>query len=164
MRTILHFAQDSDTSGYFPQLARWHDRSRYRMIFGTLMPMAPWLRGYMESQGVECFCCECRGRPSYPRGLLRLAEFLRRRRVELLHTHLFDPSVVGLVAGSLARTPGRIMTRHYSDSIRGFTRPGMSAWTSSVPGSATGSSRSRSIRPTTWSRGRGFPPRRSGPS
>lgn len=115
MQTLLHFAQDSDTSGFFPQLARWHDRERYRMIFATLNPMAPWLRDYMQSQGVECFSCDCRSRAEYPWGMLRLANYLRREKVDILHTHLFEPSVIGLLAGALARTPLRVETRHYSD-------------------------------------------------
>jgi len=114
-RTVLHFAQDGDTSGFFPQLGRRHDRDRYRMLFGTLKPMAPWLRAYMEEQGVGCFSCECGGKASYLGGLLRLAGFLRREHVDLLHTHLFEPSVVGLLAGRLAGVPARVVTRHYSD-------------------------------------------------
>jgi glycosyltransferase involved in cell wall biosynthesis len=115
MKTLCHFAEDSDTSGFFPQLARWHDRSRYRMIFGTLKPMAPWLRGFMEGQGVECFSCECSTRRAVLLGMGRMIRFLRRHHVEILHTHLFDPSVVGLTAGWLARTPLRVMTRHHSN-------------------------------------------------
>jgi glycosyltransferase involved in cell wall biosynthesis len=115
MQRILHFAQDSDTSGFFPQLARWHDRSRYQMFFATLNPIAPWLRDYMQSQGVECFSCDCKDRAQYPLGLLRLAAFLRRKRVDILHTHLFEPSVIGLMAGVIARTRLRVLTRHYSD-------------------------------------------------
>ena len=115
MLSVLHFAQDSDTSGFFPQLAKWHDRSRYRMFFGTLNPMAPWLREYMVSQGVECFSCDCRRRGEYPGGIVRLARFLREQRIDILHTHLFEPSVIGLLGGVLARTPIRVMTRHYSD-------------------------------------------------
>src|SRR3989442_6203271 len=112
---ILHFAQDSDTSGFFPQLARWHDRSRFEMYFATLNPIAPWLREYMESQGVTCFSCDSRRRVEYPIGLVKLARFLRRNRIDILHTHLFEPSVIGLVAGALARTRTRVLTRHYSD-------------------------------------------------
>lgn len=123
MRSILHFAQDSDTSGYFPQLAKWHDRLRYRMLFGTLNPMAPWLREYMGTQGVRCFSCECRARWEYPLGLLKLARFLAHERVEILHTHLFEPSVIGLAAGVVARTPLRVMTRHYSDYHTRIDRP-----------------------------------------
>jgi len=115
MKHILHFAQDSDTSGFLPQLAKWHDRSRYQMSFATLNPMAPWLREYMLSQGVECFSCDCKKRAEYPLGMIRLARFLRRKQIDILHTHLFEPSVIGLHAGLLARTPLRVVTRHYSD-------------------------------------------------
>lgn len=115
MQRILHFAQDGDTSGFFPQLAKWHDRNRYQVFFATLNPMEPRLREYMESQGVRCFSCECKSRRQYPMGMIRLAQFMRRNRIGILHTHLFEPSLVGLSAGLLASTPIRVMTRHYSD-------------------------------------------------
>jgi glycosyltransferase involved in cell wall biosynthesis len=112
---ILHFAQDGDTSGFFPQLARWHDRSRYRMYFGTLGPIAPWLKEFMAGQDVPCLSCACPRRFMYPLALARLVRFLRAEKIDLIHVHLFDPSIVGLVAATLARTRFRVMTRHYSD-------------------------------------------------
>lgn len=122
-RTVLHLAKDSDTSGFFPQLAVWHDRQRFRMIFGTLGPMDPRVREHMESHGVSCLDCGCRTRPAYPLGFLQLVALLRRQHVDILHTHLFDPSVVGLAAGALARTPARVVTRHYSDYHTRINRP-----------------------------------------
>jgi len=112
---VLHFAESDDTSGFFAQLAKWHDRRRYRMVFGTLKPMAPWLREFMEREGVACMSCEARTRAEYGLGLARLIRYLRRERVDILHTHLFEPSAVGLVAAVFARTPHRVMTRHYSN-------------------------------------------------
>ena len=113
--SLLHFAESDDTSGFFPQLAKWHDRQRYRMLFGTLKPMAPWLREFMEREGVDCVSGEARTRAQYPLGLARLIRHLRHERVDILHTHLFEPSAVGLLAGVLAGTRGRVMTRHYSN-------------------------------------------------
>ena len=113
--SLLHFAESDDTSGFFPQLAKWHDRQRYRMLFGTLKPMAPWLREFMEREGVGCMSGEARTRAQYPLGLARLIRHLRHERVDILHTHLFEPSAVGLLAGVLAGTRGRVMTRHYSN-------------------------------------------------
>jgi glycosyltransferase involved in cell wall biosynthesis len=113
--SVLHFAESDDTSGFFPQLAKWHDRDRYRMLFGALKPIAPWLREFMEREGVACMSCEARTRAQYPLGLARLIRYLRRERVGILHTHLFEPSAVGLLAGVLAGTRGRVMTRHYSN-------------------------------------------------
>lgn len=69
----------------------------------------------MEAHDVQCISLDCRGRAQYPTGLLRLATILRRERIDILHTHLFEPSVIGLQAGALARTQRRVMTRHYSD-------------------------------------------------
>lgn len=123
IRTILHFTHASDTSGYFPQLAVCHDRRRFRMIFGTLQRLDPRLRDHMEGHGVRCLDCACPARWAYPAGLLRLVAFLRRHRVDILHTHLFDPSVIGLTGGYLARTPARVVTRHYSDLHTRITRP-----------------------------------------
>jgi len=122
-RLVMHLAQDSDTSGFFPQLATWHSRQSFKMVFGTLGPMDARLRAHMEREGVACVDLECSGRASYPRGLVQLALFLRRARIDILHTHLFDPSVIGLAAACLARTPVRVVTRHYSDYHTRIARP-----------------------------------------
>lgn len=85
------------------------------MIFGTLNPIDESLKSYMESVGVECLSLDARSRVAYPMALIRLTRFLRDRRIDVLHTHLFEPSVIGLHAGLLAATRARVMTRHYSD-------------------------------------------------
>jgi glycosyltransferase involved in cell wall biosynthesis len=115
MKTLLHFIQDSDTSGIFPNLAKWHDKSRYRVLFASLNEFAPWLREYMESQGVECFSCDAKSRKEYLSAILKLSDYLKKEKVDILHVHLFDPSIVGLLAGVKAGTKYRVMTRHYSD-------------------------------------------------
>jgi glycosyltransferase involved in cell wall biosynthesis len=111
----VHLAEADDTSGLLPALARWHDPRRYRMYFATLYPIAPRLRDLMTSMGVDVFSCDARARPEFPLAMARFARFLRREGIDVVHTHLFWPSVVGLQAAAIARTPVRIMTRHYSD-------------------------------------------------
>jgi glycosyltransferase involved in cell wall biosynthesis len=120
---LLHFAEDGDTSGFFPQLATHHDRRRFEMHFATLKPIAPWLAQHMENQSVPWFSLDCAHRLSYPIGMLRLARQLRRLRIDVVHTHLFDPSVVGLLAATLAGTGIRVHTRHHSDYHTRIDRP-----------------------------------------
>lgn len=115
MKTLLHFIQDSDTSGIFPNLAKWHDKKKYRVLFASLYEFAPWLREYMESQGVECFSCDTNSRKDYFSAILKLSNYLKKEKVDILHVHLFDPSIVGLLAGVKAGVKCRVMTRHYSD-------------------------------------------------
>ncbi len=123
MLTVLHFVLDGDTSGYFPQLARWHDRTRFRMLFATLGPADPQLATQLRHHCVPCVEIGCNRRRHYAAGLLRLARLLRRERVDVLHAHLFDPGIVGLLAGTLVRTPVRVLTRHYSDCHSRLARP-----------------------------------------
>lgn len=115
LKTVAHLALDGDTSGYFPQLGKSYDRSKYRMLFVTLREMEPSLRASLEASGVQCFSCVAHSRFGYPLAMLRLARLLRREHVDIVHAHLFDPSVVGLLTAWLMRTPVRVMTRHYSD-------------------------------------------------
>jgi glycosyltransferase involved in cell wall biosynthesis len=112
---LLHFALDGDTSGFFPQLARYYDRSSFEMMFGTLRRIAPELRAVMDAERVPVVSLDAESRWEYPLVLARLASALRRHRVDILHAHLFDPSVVSLVAARLAGVPVSVMTRHYSD-------------------------------------------------
>ena len=114
-KTLLHFIQDSDTSGIFPNLAKWHDKTKYRVLFASLYEFAPWLREYMQTQGVECFSCDAKSRKDYISAILKLSGFLKKAKVDILHVHLFDPSIVGLLAAVKAGTKYRVMTRHYSD-------------------------------------------------
>ena len=115
MKTLLHFIQDSDTSGIFPNLAKWHDKERYRVLFASLNEFDPLLRNYMQSQGVECFSCDAKSRKDYVSAILKLSAYLKKEKVDILHVHLFDPSIVGLLAAIKAGTKYRIMSRHYSD-------------------------------------------------
>ncbi len=123
MRRLVHFAEDGDTSGYFPALAKYHDREKYQMTFATLKPMAPWLGAFMRERGVETFSTNAAGRLWYPLTILDLARRLRSSRCDVFHAHLFDPSVAGLTAARLAGVPARVLTRHYSNYHTRINRP-----------------------------------------
>jgi glycosyltransferase involved in cell wall biosynthesis len=123
MKHLVHFAEDGDTSGFFPAIAKYHDRSRYRLTFSTLRPMEPRLRSFMEAQGVRTFSCNARGRLAYGAALVRLVQRLRADPCEIFHAHLFDPSIVGLTGARLARVPLRVLTRHYSNYHTRINRP-----------------------------------------
>jgi glycosyltransferase involved in cell wall biosynthesis len=53
-----------------------------------------------------------------PLAFVRLATYLARRRPAILHTHLVHGDVYGQVAGTLARVPVRISTKHGFNEFR----------------------------------------------
>jgi glycosyltransferase involved in cell wall biosynthesis len=85
------------------------------MVFGTLRSSPSDLVQAMRAFEVDSFSCDLKSRHEYPIAAARLARTLRRRRIDVVHTHLFEPSFVGMAAASLARSPLRVVTRHHSD-------------------------------------------------
>jgi glycosyltransferase involved in cell wall biosynthesis len=115
VKSVFHFTEDRDTSGFFPQLAKWHDRDRYRMTLGTLGPMDARLRAAMDAAGVPCLDLGARSRSAYPMAALRLARWLSANPVDVFHAHLFDPAVVGLAVAATVGVRARVLTRHHSN-------------------------------------------------
>lgn len=110
---IFHLVESGDTSGFFPQLARWHDRERFEMTLGTIYGIDPALREQMTEMGVATWDGGASGRGGLPGTARRLRRHLAAG-ADIIHTHLFEPSLVGL---GVARTLGlpRVSTRHHSN-------------------------------------------------
>jgi L-malate glycosyltransferase len=123
---VLHLISDVVRSAYFNALADNCNRERFEVILGTVPPAGVLNHDFSE-RGLESFSLDCRGRKDYPRGVLRLAGELRRRRVDVLQVHLFDASLVGLAAGRLARVPVMIFTGHHSSEVILRSRPWVKA-------------------------------------
>ena len=111
---VCHFTTSFTDNRFFRSIALGLSGRGVSVSLGSLRePREPnWLA---EAPGVEYFALHSPRRRQYAGAVLSLARFLRRHRVEVLHTHLFDAGVVGLVAARLVRTPVLIHTRHHHD-------------------------------------------------
>ena len=78
---------------------------------------ADGLQDGLQDMGVPTFALGAKGRRSYPLATLRLAVRLRREKIDVLHTHLLEASLVGLLAARLARTKLAIFTGHHSHEV-----------------------------------------------
>jgi glycosyltransferase involved in cell wall biosynthesis len=110
---ICHLTSASLDGQYFSSLcghlaARGHDVSIGRLWSGG--PPA-----WADRTGVRTFDLGARTRQDVPRALARLARRLRRERVDVVHGHLPDATLVALGAGRIAGTPARVFTRHHFD-------------------------------------------------
>ena len=113
---VLHFISNSHPSGYFPLIARHTDHRRFRMEVGTL-DRAGGLQERVREVGIPAFALDCEARRRWPLATLQLARRLRRERIDVLHTHLLEASLVGLFAAKLARTKLAIFTGHHSHEV-----------------------------------------------
>jgi glycosyltransferase involved in cell wall biosynthesis len=109
---VCHLSSTTLESKYFETLGRGLAASGVTLFGAALTAPDPprWLSG----DDTYLFL-DARSRAAYPLAALRLARWLRAKKIAVLQTHLFDAGVVGLVAGRLARVPFVVSTRHHSD-------------------------------------------------
>lgn len=68
----------------------------------------------LRAQGIATRSLDCRTSRDYPRAMLRLASWIRRERIDIIHCNEPIPAVIGGVAGLLARRGVRIFHRHHT--------------------------------------------------
>jgi len=113
---VCHLCLSTVDTHYFANLGKGFASSGLKVIWGTLYDSRSpsWMN---QLDGTEYFSLGVRGRAHYPLAIARLAWFLRRKRVDILQTHLFDAGILGIIAARLARTPVVVLTRHHLDQV-----------------------------------------------
>lgn len=118
---VLHVTS-VETSNYF--LNNLVDHSDPRAVVFSAVTLAA--RGgfveELERRGVRTQALGCAGRSAYPRALRRLRAVVREERVDLVHTHLFEPTLLGLLAAGSTGRPA-VVTRHHSDAVYKIPSP-----------------------------------------
>jgi glycosyltransferase involved in cell wall biosynthesis len=122
MITINHVVDLPCANPWLNGIATYHDRSRFRHLVASLGPKNG-LHEALEGLGLRTFSLDAPSRWQLPLAVARLARQLRQERVDIVQTHLFDPTTVGLIAAKVAATPFTIVTRHHSDFTTVFNHP-----------------------------------------
>jgi len=81
------------------------------------------LRYELESYGVRVIDDGPVRRAEYPAVMGRLVRRLRRLQIDVLHTHNFHASALGMVAGRAARVPVCLVSRHHCDETDVLGKP-----------------------------------------
>jgi glycosyltransferase involved in cell wall biosynthesis len=111
---VLHLIGDPGPFGYpfLPLLGSHLDRERFELCFATVEP-AGWLQEDAVAHGWKALSLDTTGRQGYPGAIARLTRYLRRERVDVVHTHSLDASIIGLSAARAAGRPAGVVTAHY---------------------------------------------------
>jgi glycosyltransferase involved in cell wall biosynthesis len=122
MISIMHFTDLPCENPWLNGIAANFDRDQFTMSVATL-GARNGLHAALEQRGIHTFSFDASSRKDYPKVIWQLRKLLRNQQVDILQTHLFEPSAVGLAAAKLAGTPLRIVTRHHSDFTTQFNKP-----------------------------------------
>jgi glycosyltransferase involved in cell wall biosynthesis len=113
---VCHLSSGTLETHYFANLGKGLAAEGISLLVGSLSRhnSPSWLAA---ANGARYFSLNSSKRYSYPTAVLRLARLLRRERIDILQTHLFDAAIVGILAARLAATPVVVMTRHHLDQV-----------------------------------------------
>lgn len=120
---VLHIAQVESDNYYLNNLCDFTDKNDVEFSAITFAPHGGFIDG-MERRGVRAYALDTFERKRYPRAFQEIWKICRKEDPDIVHTHVFDPTVIGLTIGKLQRRKV-VVTRHYSDALdqlEGFAR------------------------------------------
>lgn len=119
---VLHLL-DHVGGQFFPNIVRSLDRDVFDVYFWAVHGMTDGLRDQLESDGVRVINDGPLTPRDYPAVAGRLLHRLRRLHIDVLHTHNFHASAMGMVAGRLAGVPALVVTRHHCNETELLHKP-----------------------------------------
>jgi glycosyltransferase involved in cell wall biosynthesis len=112
---VLHIVQVETANYYLNNLSDYSDRNEVKFSAVTFAPRAGFVEG-MEQRGVSVYALDALARSQYPRAFREIWKICKKENPDIVHTHVFDSTVIGLTIGKLQRRKV-IVTRHYSDAL-----------------------------------------------
>jgi glycosyltransferase involved in cell wall biosynthesis len=113
---VLHVTAVETSNYYLNNLARFTPKGEVQLLAVTLGRHGSFVTD-LEALEVRAWALGAVRRWSYPRAVFRLWRLVRKESVDILHLHLFDPTVLGLLVAGLSGRPA-IVTRHHSDALQ----------------------------------------------
>lgn len=98
----------------FEWIAEEINKEKINLSFILLNPSSSELDFFLANGGFVVKSINYNGKQSIPLALLKTFLFLKKQKTEVVHTHLFDANIVGLIAAKLCGIKKRIYTRHHS--------------------------------------------------
>jgi glycosyltransferase involved in cell wall biosynthesis len=122
MITIVHVVDLSVPNPWLNGVALNHDRNRFRHVVVSLGPRCG-LHESLEKLSVTTYALNATGYHRTLVAVARLRHILQGEKANIVQTHLFHPTTVGLAAATISGTQLKIVTRHHSDFTTVFRRP-----------------------------------------
>jgi glycosyltransferase involved in cell wall biosynthesis len=114
-KKLVYIVSDIDKALAFEWIADSKElRTNFDVHFILLNAQESTLYRYLVEKNYPVTWIPYEGKKQLMRVIFNLYRYFKRERTAIVHTHLFDASVAGLIAARLAGVPKRIYTRHHS--------------------------------------------------
>lgn len=117
---VLHIISVDKQNYYLKNLKENSDSDRIEYSFVTLAPENCDFVTDFRKKGWQVYGLDALKRKSYPRAIFQLSKLFKSIDPDIVHTHLFDASLLGLTVAKMQRRK-TVLTRHHSDAIHEIT-------------------------------------------
>ncbi len=116
MSHITYILSNLEHALAFEWIATYLPNEEFSLSFIFLNPTeGVELENFIKMQNIPTFFVKYRGKKDMIRAIWQVRKQLKAWQTDIIHCHLFDANVVGLLAGIFLGIKKRIYTRHHSD-------------------------------------------------
>jgi glycosyltransferase involved in cell wall biosynthesis len=123
---VLHFTSIEKTNYFLNNLVDYCDRRAVEFTVASLTGEGEFATE-LRKRGISVYCLDCAQRRRAARACRHLVGIIRRHCVDIVHTHLFEPTLIGVSAAKLLGKAA-VLTRHHSDALYRIENP-LKRWT-----------------------------------
>ena len=91
------------------------DKERFNLSFIFLDATTNTLKEILTSKGFTCYQLDVKSKKDIPKAIYQTIQILKKEKTAVVHTHLVEASLIGLMAAKFLGIKKRIYTRHHAD-------------------------------------------------
>lgn len=88
------------------------NKNKYQLTFILLNNRDSSFEDFLKTKGVNVFRINYNGKKDIPLALVQIIRILKKQKIDIVHAHLFDACLIGLISAKIAGIKKRIHTRH----------------------------------------------------
>lgn len=98
----------------FEWISQTYDKESFSLSFIFLNDQIPEIQYFLEEHRFPCYFIKYTSKKDIPRTIFKVKRIFKQENTDIVHAHLFDASIVGLIAASISGIKKRIHTRHHA--------------------------------------------------
>jgi glycosyltransferase involved in cell wall biosynthesis len=122
---VTYIISDIDKALAFEWISAYINRNQFELSFILLNPGASHLEEHLKASGGTVYRVMCRGKNDWPSAIIKTYSLLKQIKPDIVHCHLIQANIIGLLSAKLAGIEKRVYTRHHSSLHHIYFRKGV---------------------------------------
>lgn len=124
-KTVCYLLSNIDKAVAFEWIATQLSSTKFNLHFILLNPSHSNIENYLSEKNIDCKRIPLRSKKDYPKALFTTLKYFKHIQPDIIHCHMFDATIIGLLSGKIAGIKKRIYTRHHSTYNHKFNKKGV---------------------------------------